>query len=791
MHFRSAALFGALNALLYTSVQALPTSHGSQLLAPRQDSTYWLANIDRQGSVPFSSNGTDYKVFRNVKDYGATGDGSTDDTDAINKAISEGGRCGEGCDSSTTTPALVYFPPGTYVVSAPIVSYYYSQLVGDATDLPVIKGAASFEGMALIDSDPYNDDGSNWFTNQNNFFRQIRNFVIDLTDMDQSAGAGIHWQVAQATSLQNIRFEMVKGGGSANKQQGVFMDNGSGGFMSDLTFNGGGFGAFMGSQQFTSRNLTFNDCNTAIYMNWNWGWVLKSINVNGGNVSIDMSNTPANQTVGSVMVLDSTLGSTTGVVTAFKKDGSTPEAGGALTLQNVDFSSAGTAVASNTGDEILAGGSTVSSWIQGRTYSGTTGSRSQGEMAIPSTGDNLMADGKVFERSKPMYEDVSADSFVSVLSKGAKGDGSTDDTQAIQDAMDGLSDGQILYFDHGAYVITDTVKVPSNIKITGEIWPLIMASGEKFSDESNPIPMFQIGQSGDSGAVELSDLIFETKGNAPGAILMEWNSGASSQGSNAMWDVHFRVGGSAGTELQSDKCAKDPKTTHGANADCVGSFLMFHATKSASVYVENSWFWTSDHELDLADHKQIDIYNGRGVLIESTAGTWLYGTASEHNQLYNYNLNNAQNVFMGFIQTETPYMQSNPDATVPFKVNADYADPDYAADCPSGDEGKLCRKTWGFISTGSTGVLVYGAGMYSFFENYGQDCLDPANCQTNMASVDAASDVTFIGVSTKAAVNMITYDGKSQALDADNRSNFCATLAMWSSGASNSTVSRF
>ena len=48
------------------------------------------------------------------------------------------------------------------------------------------------------------------------------------------------------------------------------MDNGSGGFMTDLTFNGGKYGAFFGNQQFTTRNLTFNNCQTAVFMNWNW-----------------------------------------------------------------------------------------------------------------------------------------------------------------------------------------------------------------------------------------------------------------------------------------------------------------------------------------------------------------------------------------------------------------------------------------------------------------------------------------------------------------------------------------
>ena len=51
------------------------------------------------------------------------------------------------------------------------------------------------------------------------FFRAVRNFVIDLTAT--SSGTGIHWQVAQASSLINIVFNM----GNTNSQ-GIFMDNG-------------------------------------------------------------------------------------------------------------------------------------------------------------------------------------------------------------------------------------------------------------------------------------------------------------------------------------------------------------------------------------------------------------------------------------------------------------------------------------------------------------------------------------------------------------------------------------
>ncbi|KAF4230317.1 hypothetical protein CNMCM6805_000807 [Aspergillus fumigatiaffinis] len=934
-------------------VNAVPTPESLDLhanLARDTASSFWVANIKRQGAVAFGQS-SGYQVYRNVKDFGAKGDGVTDDTAAINQAMSSGNRCGKGCDSSTTTPALVYFPPGTYVVSKPIIQYYYTQIVGDAVNLPVIKASADFTGMAVIDADPYENDGSNWYTNQNNFFRAIRNLVIDLRAMPMSSGAGIHWQVGQATSLQNIRFEMIRGGGDANKQQGIFMDNGSGGFMSDLTFNGGNYGMFVGNQQFTTRNLSFNDCNTAVFMNWNWAWTFKSISINNCQVGLNMSNGPQNQTVGSVLLLDSSVTNTpTGVVTAFTQD-SIPVGGGVLILENVDFTGSNVAVAGIRGNTILKGGSVVASWIQGNTYSpanslnkratqakvrvvtetivetvlacpgqysetlesgpartapaaastearqsnadayestqvagqlsaartipvvyptlsgglskpgfgsdstiGSQVSSSKNPPAPPaetvaagkpsaapsgggSTGEtpvvvpnaphttstksdiptgqvsassataasiavvhsagacaskavtktrvqtvmpqatkpsSLLNGPKVFERSKPQYTEYAASSFVSVKSAGAKGDGQTDDTAAIQKVLNSVTDDQIVYFDHGAYIITDTIKVPKNIKITGEVWPLLMAHGDNFADEKNPIPLLQIGQPGEKGSVEITDLAIQTKGPAPGAILMEWNVAEASQGSVGMWDVHFRIGGSAGTELQSDKCSKTPKMTTTPNPECIGAFLLLHITEQASAYIENAWFWTADHELDLADHNQINIYNGRGVLVESNGPVWLYGTASEHHQLYNYQVANAQNVFMGLIQSETPYYQSNPDALTPFTPQTTWNDPTFSH-CTTAS----CRKAWGLRVMNTSDLFVYGAGLYSFFENYGQTCLDTESCQENMVEVDC-SDVHLYGLSTKASVNMITSSNGAGIVPQDeNESNFCSTIALF------------
>jgi glucan 1,3-beta-glucosidase len=115
---------------------------------------------------------------------------------------------------------VVYFPAGTYVVSSPIVLWYYTQMVGDARNLPTLKATAGFGGIAVIDADPYLAGGANWYTNQNNFFRSVRNFVIDIRSVS-SGGTGLHWQVSQATSLTNVRVEMSTAAGTT--QQGMFM----------------------------------------------------------------------------------------------------------------------------------------------------------------------------------------------------------------------------------------------------------------------------------------------------------------------------------------------------------------------------------------------------------------------------------------------------------------------------------------------------------------------------------------------------------------------------------------
>ena len=121
------------------------------------------------------------------------------------------------------------------------------------------------------------------------------------------------------------------------------------------------------------------------------------------------------------------------------------------------------------------------------------------------------------------------------------------------------------------------------------------------------------------------------------------------------------------------------------------------------------------------------------------------------------------------------YYQSNPNALTPFTPSAAFSDPAFA-ECTTDS----CRKAWGLRIVSSSNVLVYGAGLYSFFENYGQDCLATESCQQNMVSVEKCSGEVFIwGLSTKASTNMVTLDGNGVVPQIDNRDNFCSTIALF------------
>ncbi|KAL1962166.1 hypothetical protein VTN77DRAFT_512 [Rasamsonia byssochlamydoides] len=761
--------------LASATVKTPATKQGN--LAAVSDPPYWLADITHQGYAPYSPDPSTYVVFRNVKDYGAAGDGVTDDTAAINAAISGGGRNGPSSgETTTTTPAIVYFPAGTYLISSSIIDYYFTQLIGNPNSPAVIKATSGFSGLGLIDGDQYQSNGNQGWGSTNVFYRQIRNLVLDLTAIPASSAAtGIHWPTAQATSIQNVAIYMSQDSGT--QHQGIFIENGSGGFLSDITTIGGLYGFNLGNQQFTTRNLTISNAVTGISQIWDWGWTYQGLQITNTTTAIDISNGGSSaQNVGSVNIIDSSISDSSVFVNTAWTTSSSPATAGSLILENISLNNVPVAVKGSSGT-VLAGSSgstTISGWGQGHKYTPTGPTTFQGSFTPATRPSGLVASGtsNYYTKSKPQYAASPTASIVSIRSAGAKGDGSTDDTSAIQSAItSAASSGKIVFFDYGIYKVSNTIYIPPGSKIVGESYPVILASGSLWSNINSPQPVVQVGKPGDQGDIEWTDMIVSTQGSAPGAVLVEYNLAASS--GSGVWDVHARIGGFTGSNLQVAQCP----TTAAVSSSCEAGYLTFHITSAASnVYLENVWLWTADHDIDSPSNTQISVYTGRGLLVEAN-NVWLYGTAVEHHSLYQYQFANAQNVVAGFIQTETPYYQPNPNApNSPYPTNSSLYDPNYSS-CLSGNCDALGLRVYN-----SKNLIVYGAGLYSFFNDYSTTCSNQGgseNCQSEIFSIEGngTSGLWVYNLNTVGSQSQVVINGASDASYSDNVNVFPDTIA--------------
>ncbi|KZS93669.1 pectin lyase-like protein [Sistotremastrum niveocremeum HHB9708] len=755
---------------------------GSSCAAPVTSGTagandpFWLQNLQHQGTSAFNSNPSGYQVYRNVKDFGAKGDGVTDDTAAINNAISSGNRCGGSCGvgSTTLTPAIVFFPQGTYLVSSPIIAYYYTALVGDGRKLPTLLASAGFNGIAVIDADPYTASGQ-WYVNQDNFYRSVRNFIIDVTRMPATSSAtGLHWQVSQATSLYNVIVNMSTASNTAH--QGIFMENGSGGFMGDLVFNGGKYGIWIGNQQFTVRNITVNNAQIGVFADWNWGWTFQGLFINNCQIAFQQNTggTVANgqQTAGAEVIIDAVITNT-----PIFLETTTPSTGslaGSILVDNIVLHNVPTAIQDNTGHVLLAGSTgstTIRQWAQGNVYSGTSGSRTYQTAALnpPAKPGSLVdSSGRILSKTRPQYVGYATSQFVQVKSNGAKGDGNTDDTAALQAIFNKYAGCKVIFFDAGTYIISDTLHIPPGTQIVGEIWSQIMVTGPKFQNINSPYVAIQVGLPGQTGIVEISDIIITTRGPTPGAILVEWNVGQSTQGSAGVWDTHIRLGGAQGTNLQSSNC---PTSTSASTTTCLASYLAFHITSSASAYLEGLWIWLADHDLDQGP--QLTAFSGRGILSQSQGPVWYIGTAAEHHATYQYSLVGAKNHYIGLAQTETPYYQPTPPAPQPFKQDTSLSDPTFSNGQTS---------AWALWIQNSSGILIYGAGFYSFFSSYASTaCLAAYNCQSQIVNIDSAStsgvqiySLSTVGTTWSFSVNQNGIINQNQ-----NSNSFASTITAW------------
>lgn len=300
----------------------------------------------------------------------------------------------------------------------------------------------------------------------------------------------------------------------------------------------------------------------------------------------------------------------------------------------------------------------------------------------------------------------------------------------------------------------------------GEAWTQIMGAGLNFNNQEDPNVVVQVGTPGSQGVTEITDIIFTTQGPAAGAIVVEWNvrDPPGLQGAAGMWDSHIRLGGANGTHLQDAECSAGS-----FSPECFAAFLALHITYGASAYLEGTWVWLADHDLD--GFHQLTLFSGRGILSHSQGPVWMIGTASEHHVFYQFSLVGAKNHYMGLIQTETPYFQPDPAPPGPFDLSKVYDDPTF-------ENGMTMA--WGLWVQSSMDIIVFGAGHYSFFQNYSTACLGNTTCQTQMVNVDWTSSVSIYNLATVGTTYQLSIEGNGIIYFANDSEGFSSTVTVWS-----------
>jgi len=216
---------------------------------------------------------------------------------------------------------------------------------------------------------------------------------------------------------------------------------------------------------------------------------------------------------------------------------------GSIVLNNAKLTNVDIVVGSITGHVILEGcpktTKTVESWGQGNVYKSVLpiGKYTQGNIHAAHKSAVLLDDqGRIFGKTHPQYADYAVSQFVSVRDYGAKGDGKTDDTAAIQAVLEEVCcvhatwyliiDGvlqyascKIIFFDAGTYIVSSTITIPAGARIVGEAWSVMAGKGKAFQDQNNPQVVVRVGEKGSQGVTEITDIIFSTVGSSNYSLL--------------------------------------------------------------------------------------------------------------------------------------------------------------------------------------------------------------------------------------------------------------------------------
>jgi glucan 1,3-beta-glucosidase len=503
--------------------------------------------------------------FVSVRDFGARGDNVTDDTVAIQKAINWGRLQTPvakhpptlgGRPYAPARRAIVYLPPGRYVVADTLVLPYFTQLRGSTVEPPTLVLRASSQGFAgpalkpIIATAGGSNQSTPWwrdgFHANDMFYLEIQSLAIEVGPSNDGA-VGIFWNVAQQTSLRDITIRDAAVGIDVSVTDGYVTPQhssagvGGGGTIEDITIVGGRVGMRLAGSQFAMRGLHFKGQNeTAMHTNsavWTFGFA-----------TVDASDTPAlltvdghtgNNQLNNIVLLDVTLANITGPSAIVL-----PADGIPLLLENLSY----TGTAEPPAATVTAGASV---WLNasrsvGR-WAGWAGQNQNGTLANGIVvGSELLTSSRISlpsqrvqalpSRPRPWFDELQRTEICNAVTDcDAKGNNRTDDTAKLQACVRRCT---AVFLPSGVYMISDTLLLRHNSVLVGEaLSQIFLGSGSAgFGDPTVPKPVVDTPDDV-GGSVRVTEITIQTGGGNRGAVLLRWRVGPAS----GLWDVHLNI----------------------------------------------------------------------------------------------------------------------------------------------------------------------------------------------------------------------------------------------------------
>ncbi|WP_420138897.1 glycosyl hydrolase family 28-related protein [Sphingomonas sp.] len=470
------------------------------------------------------------------------GDGKADDTTALQTAIDQA-AAGERARGG-----IVFLPAGRYRISRSIVVPPAVRIFGIGKTRPTILLGANTPGFdkgiatmfVFSGNDPYGNkqvpfpvetavplNPNLTDANSGTFYSAMAN--IDFEIGDGNAGAVVaRFHVAQHTFLSHMDFHL--GSGLA----GVYL---AGNVMEDVHFHGGRYGIISEKTspawQFTLLDSSFDGQRDAAIREHEVDLTMANVSIRNTPVGIEIDEGYSDSLWGKDVRFENV--SKAAVVVSAEKSVFTQ-----IGFENAVASNVPTFARFRESGKTLAGQGgryRVKAFNHGVTIDGLD------QMGTVRTNWQAEPIGALPKPQRAIAALPPTTSWVNVHDLGAKGDGKTDDTAALQKAIDSH---RILYFPTGQYPISDTLRLrPDSVLIGLHPTRTVIYLPENSPGYAGPGTPKAMIETAKGGNAIMSGIGIYTGVTNPRVTGLLWKAGANSM----VNDVKFQGGGGTPREF--------------------------------------------------------------------------------------------------------------------------------------------------------------------------------------------------------------------------------------------------